>query len=104
MKSTDFKIVASFLTERLDEFADFLEDEYDIDGSTEAGVIVENVEVAGDVLLMMEQQADCAQQGVIRAAEIIDIIKAETSGEGLEALMVLPAGRFDFLHKELGCG
>jgi len=96
MKSTDFKIVAAFLAERLDEFVDFLEDEYDIDGSTEAGVIVENVEVASDVLLMMEQQTDCA--------EFIDIIKTDTSSEGLEALMALPAGRFEQLHQELGCG
>lgn len=101
MKALDLKMVAAFLNERLDLFAEFLEERYEIDAETEAGVIVENLEIASDVLLMMEQHTECALQGAIRAAGSIGIKKIEVSGEGIEALMTLPPGRFELLHQEL---
>ncbi len=64
MKSNDLKMVAAYLSQEevFDDFAVFLETQYDIDAATEAGVIVESIEIGADALAMIEKQhPDCTE-------------------------------------------
>lgn len=45
IKNDDIKLVAGFLDDNLDRFAEWLEGQHQIDGSTEAGVIIGNLQV-----------------------------------------------------------
>jgi len=96
MKSDDLKMVAAYLSQEdvFDDFAIFIETQFDIDAETEASVIVENIEVASDVMATMEQQKYYALQ---------DAMQITVSGDGLEGLLSLPPGRFERLQQELSC-
>ena len=58
MKSGDLKMVAAYLNQEevFEDFACFLEREFLIDAATEAGVIVEALEIGADALAMIEKK------------------------------------------------